>query len=185
MAKKLIAQSASIIALVAFTLWFAQDFHYEPFIGLVLSIAGFVGAEKYSGFAKLNKWDERLAQKFLKELPSSSSAIGILQDHDFNATFVYEYWKPLGSFYDYWKDPDHEFNNKRLRKKMNQYLSSFLELKKLVGQHTSPINGKPEFQKINEYVGEDIAEEMNRKASEAFKRYSEICCVLKKYDFEQ
>ena len=156
----------------------------DAIISAIGSFFANVFTNKLSNAQKLNQWDERLAQKFLQELPSSSCAIGILENHDFSATFIYEDWKPLGSFYAYWTDPDHEFNNKKLRIKMSQFLSALLELKKLVGQHTSPRDHNPEFQKIHDHAGEAIAREMNDRASKAFKKYSEFCALLKQYDFE-
>jgi len=183
MIKKIILKTGSAFSLVAFAMWYGRDFDYEPLIGVVGSVVALICADQY--FPKLNKWDERLAQKFLQELPSSSRAIGILENQDFNATFIYEDWEPLGNFYAYWTNPDHEFSNKKLRNKMSQYLSAFLELKKLVGQHTFPRDHNLELQQIHEHAGEAIAEEMNDQASEVFKQYAEFCELLKKYDFEQ
>jgi len=137
---------------------------------------------KFKKAKKLNKWDERLAQKFLQELPSSSSAIGILRDHDFNATFIYSYWKPINDFYANWTDPDHVFNNKKLRGKMVAFLLAIFELKKLIAQHTSPT--KKDLQKIHKHIDDTIAQEMNDKSSEAYKQYSEFCDLLKIYDFK-
>lgn len=165
-------------------MWFGRDWDYEPLIGVAGSIIALVCADKYTGLPKLNKWDERLAQKFLSELPSSSSGIVILRDHDFHNSFILDYWKPMNDFRYYWDHPDHKFNDKTLNSEMAKFLSTLHELIKLIGINTSPTHANPDVQKIHEHAGEKIIEEMNDLASEAYKQYSEICALLRKYNFE-
>ena len=188
MIKQIIAKAIPIIALVAFSMWFARDLEYEPFIGMILSVGGLIAAEKYSGFTKLNKWDERLVNTFLKDLPSSSFAIGVLCNHDFGGSFLSKEYDPLILFYNYWKDPDHQFNNRKLRNKMERFLSALKELHHLVGLYTAPASSRSDLQRIypedHSSEASEKANKINQKATAAYDAYTEFCELIKKYDFE-
>jgi len=160
----------------------------EAIIGAVGSFITRIFTDKLSGSKKLNKWDERLANKFLNELPSSSSAIGILKEQDFEGSFSVEYFKPLNRFHSYWTDPDHQFNNKKLNAIMSEFIEELGKLKALVGQHTAPVTGQPHNQRIyyeyDDPKREEFANAMNNQSSSAFDAYTKFCSLIKKYDFE-
>ena len=142
-----LAKILTLTGMLATVAWFFWNpigwiFQWEPIVVFLLSLAGFVAAEKTGG--KINKEEDQihpndviLFKEFLEVLPSKTF-IEFLRQHDFLLEFQLERVDPLRQFIYEWNNAEHEFQDKELENLRKSLMVVGEDLSLKISKYTSP-----------------------------------------------
>jgi len=117
-------------------------FQWEPIVVFLLSLAGFIAAEKKGSISEKGEEvahsnDIRLFREFLDVLPSNTF-IEFLKQHDFLLDFELDSVNPLRQFINEWDNAEHEFQDNELEELRKSLMTAGDDFSSKISKYTSP-----------------------------------------------
>ncbi len=133
-------------AVIASTVWICQSFNWESVSSFLVTLAGYLGSDiyLYKKYVNLDrmKADKKLYELLQKELPYNE-LISYFKSTDMSNPIDDNFISQLRDFIYYWNNPEHEFHNKSMQKKLRNLLTNTDEFLSSVGLNTyADIPGK-------------------------------------------
>lgn len=142
-----LAKVLTLTGMLATVAWFFWNpvgwvFQWEPIVVFLLSLAGFVAAEKTGASSnkeeeKVHPNDVRLFRELLEVLPSKTF-IEFLKQHDFLLEFQLETVNPLRQFINEWDNAEHAFLDTELEELRKALMAAGEDFSHKISKFTSP-----------------------------------------------
>ena len=117
MVVQLIRKLGNIIALVGTVFWWYETKSWEPIVAACTFFIAYIAQEIYDCKPSLRPADVDLFREFATTLPSDGS-IRYIQEHYMNSVTDRSRLDDLKRFLSEWGDPEHQFLNRALQKKL-------------------------------------------------------------------
>jgi hypothetical protein len=184
---KFVSKIINILCLMGSVAWLSSTHDWEPLVATITFFGAFLGLEiaDLKKSKKLCETDRSLFQTLQKDLPHNSPGIIFLKEQDIGAPFRSNNLNDLYGFLRKWGNATHEFNDKKINKKLSEFYS-------LLDEFTDKLSLKVYAAKNPEFLTMDLEDfetrpekflsrdELNEMAHKVYGKYEELINEIRK-----